>query len=126
LRSRQALRNQPPLEPLDERDLAAQEGISLAVLRTRIARARVELFGSLSDSAIYKRKTRRRLQRARAFKGRACTEPTCQANLPGWARSNRRYCDLHASPRARTQRQRAHATKNQPPSTPASSAQARG
>jgi hypothetical protein len=129
LRSRQALRNQPALEPHGERQLAAQEGISLAVLRTRIARARAELFGSLSDSGIYKRKTRRRLQRARAFKGRPCTEPTCQASLPSWARSNRRYCDLHASPRARTQRHRAHASGNQPPPTPArrsSSAQTRG
>ena len=129
LRSRQGLRNQPALEPRDERQLAAREGISLAVLRTRIARARAELFGSLSDSGIYKRKTRRRLQRARAFKGRPCKEPTCQASLPGWARSNRRYCELHASPRARTQRHRAHASGNQPPSTPASrsnGAQTRG
>src|SRR5437588_10499729 len=63
LHSRQRLRNQPPLRPLDERQLAAEQNISLAVLRSRIKRARRELFGSLSDSAIYKRKSRRRLQR---------------------------------------------------------------
>src|SRR6266542_2921015 len=60
LRSRQALRNQPALEPLTEAQLAAEEGLPVAVIRARITRARRELFGTLTDSGIYKRELAQR------------------------------------------------------------------
>jgi hypothetical protein len=108
-RSRQALRNQPPpeLEPLSIEQLAAETGLPAAVIRARVRRARRELFGQLTDSGIYKRLRRQRQLRDRRRKPRSCQQTGCASTLPVAARSNRRYCDEHASPRGRVRRHRA-------------------
>jgi hypothetical protein len=117
LRSRQALRNQPDLHPLTEAELAAEEGVTIAEIRDRVRRARRELFGRLTDGAISKRQQRERVWTARGKQPRPCAEAGCLEPLPAKARSNRRYCETHASPRARTRRHRSGIVAGrQPPS----------
>jgi hypothetical protein len=107
LRSRQALRNQPALAPLTEAHLAAEEGVPVALIRARIKRARKELFGSLTDSGIYKREQAQRAAATQRKNRPACAHLECPNPLSAQARSNRRYCDLHASPREKVRRHRA-------------------
>jgi hypothetical protein len=111
LRSRQALRNQQSyLQPLTVAELAEEEAVSVGVILARIGRARRQLFGSLTDSAIYKRKrAQEALKARRRAPDRPCAQPDCPQALPVHARSNRRYCDLHASTGEKVRRHRAAA-----------------
>ena len=102
IRSRMNLpRYAPEFAPLTIAELADQFGVSSSTIRRRIARARRELFGEISDAAIYKR-----LQRARGRPRRTCAEPGCAAALAAGAHGNRRYCERHGSPAERIRRHR--------------------
>jgi hypothetical protein len=103
-RVRQARRGDPLTPPLTIADLSKRDGISEATIRARIRLARRQLFGELSDSGIRKRLQRQRIAAARA--PRPCQQHDCRQPLPQNARSNRRNCNLHASPKERTRRHR--------------------
>jgi len=105
IRSRMNLpRYTPEFAPITIAELAGQHGVSASTIRRRIARARRELFGEISDAAIYKRlqRAQKRPRRPR----RTCAEPGCDAALATGAHGNRRYCDRHGSPAERTRRHR--------------------
>src|SRR6266851_1342478 len=82
LRSRQALRNQPALDPLTVAQLAEEENVPARVISARISRARKELFGTLTDSGIHKRQQAQRATAARRRQLRVCAHPGCPRPLP--------------------------------------------
>jgi hypothetical protein len=81
--------------------LAAEEGIETAEIERFIALARSELFGKLSDAAIYKR-----LQRQKSRRRRRCKHSGCKAFIAVTAPGQKRYCDQHGTNKARTARHR--------------------
>jgi hypothetical protein len=85
-------------------DIAETEGVPITAIRRRIAQARRALFGTLNDNAIQRR--RQRLARDEDKPARACPEEGCGRALPADAHRNRRYCDRHRTPAARTRRSR--------------------
>jgi hypothetical protein len=106
-RVRELLHGLPLSPPPTLEELAVRDGRTTAEIRGLIGRARRELFGAISDSAIYKR--RQRL--TRRPRSRPCQQPRCSRPLPSGARSNRRYCDLHSSGPERVRRYRATGTQ---------------
>src|SRR5437763_9630141 len=68
------------LEPLTLEQLAAEEGFTAAELRRSINLARRQLFGEITDAAIYKR-----LRRRQGRKTRRCAEPGCTSRIPATA-----------------------------------------
>jgi hypothetical protein len=88
--------------PLTIDEVAADEQVSPATVRSRVTRARRELFGDLGDAAIQKR-----VQRLRRREQRACSHPACEEQLPPAAAGNRRYCHHHGSGSERVKRHRA-------------------
>jgi hypothetical protein len=93
----------PDPPPLTIHGIAEAENVPAATIGRRIAQARRELFGRISDNAIHKRQQRARTPRPSA---RVCAEPDCRDPLPADAHGNRRYCDHHRTPAARTRRHR--------------------
>jgi hypothetical protein len=108
--SEQNLRHYTPdPPPLTIQEIADATGISPGRVASRIARARRELFGPLSDGAIRKRDQRR--IRPRHREPRTCDEPGCTERLPPDAHGNQRYCFEHATASARVKRHRAQPSK---------------
>src|SRR5689334_19299076 len=64
-RARQNVRDHEPFPPLTVAELAEAAGKSPATIGRLIARARKELFGDVTDAAIYKRRQRAKEQHAR-------------------------------------------------------------
>lgn len=93
------------LEPLTLAQLGYEYGVPEATIRRRILLARRQLFGRLSDGAIYKR-----LQRQRGRTPRPCAHAGCTALISVAAPRQTRYCPSHASgkERVRRHRQRRH------------------
>jgi hypothetical protein len=87
--------------PLTIARIAEQERLSDASVRRLIARARRELFGKISDGAIYKRREARR-DREQRF----CAEEGCEEEIPAGTHGNQRYCAQHATAAARARRYR--------------------
>ena len=91
---------------LTPEQLAARYQVPVAHLHKRIALARRQLFGPLTDAAIAKRAQRLKNQRRRR-----CQHPDCNQRIDAPQHGNRRYCHTHSSGAARAQRHRAkHAT----------------
>jgi hypothetical protein len=89
-------------ERLTIEELAQLDGRSASTIRRNIALARKELFGEISDSAIYKRRARKRKQVAL----RVCVESDCNEPLPRGCVPQRRYCYQHGTEKARVCRHR--------------------
>jgi hypothetical protein len=104
------------LEPLTLAQLAREHGVPGATIGRRIQLARRQLFGALSDAAIYKR-----LQRQRARAPRSCAQPGCTATIPVAAPGQTRYCRLHAAGKERVRRHRRfrRAAAQEPPANAA-------
>jgi hypothetical protein len=91
---------------LTPEQLAARYHVPVAHLHKRIALARRQLFGTLTDAAIAKRAQRLKKQRRRR-----CQHPDCNERIDAPQHGNRRYCHTHSTGAARAQRHRAkHAT----------------
>jgi hypothetical protein len=104
LRSDHVLEHRPLLDPLTFNDVAESFGVSAATVRRRIAIARKQLFGNLSDSGIYYRLQRQRQLKARI--PRPCKENQCPNTIPADASAGRKYCHEHRTPAARIRRHR--------------------
>lgn len=106
-RAERALAHEPLPPPRTVEDLALQYCVSASTIRRRIALAREQTFGVLSEAGIrYRvRALRRRLEREASV----CNEPGCPNRIPRTAPAHRRYCDEHSVPAARTRRHRANA-----------------
>ncbi len=105
-RIHQMLRREPEqLPPLTINDLADSSNHSPATIRRRITRARTELYRDLSDAGIRYRRRRRKHLAQRP--DRPCSHPGCTNQLPHHSTANRKYCDTHNTPAARTARSRA-------------------
>jgi transposase-like protein len=102
-RSRQNVVREQIFIPLTIAALAARDGLSASTLRRWIDKARRELFGDLTDAAIYKR-TQRQHQSARRF--RRCEHPRCDHHLAAKAHGNQKYCNLHRTAAERVRRHR--------------------
>jgi hypothetical protein len=89
-------------EQLTPAHLAARYQVPVAYINKRIALARRQLFGKLSDAAIAKR-----AQRQKDRVSRACQHPRCDERILPPEHGNRRYCPAHSSGAARAQRHRA-------------------
>jgi hypothetical protein len=100
-RSRAALHGEP-LPPSSIKDLALNEAESAATIRRRIATARQEIWGDLSDAGIYYRV--RRSRRAVSPEPRYCEAPGCGLRLPDGSTLRRRFC--HGSCRTSAYRAR--------------------
>jgi hypothetical protein len=100
-RSTRALQHQTPTR-LTIASIAAEEGFPASSARRWIKQARDELFGQISDSAIYKRKQRQHEKP----EARPCQQPNCDQQLPPNTHANRRYCNHHRTPAQRTRRHR--------------------
>lgn len=98
------LNGQAPWRPLTLSDLAVREDLSPSTIGSLIRQARTALFGNLTDSAIYKRSQRGGGHRAN---DRPCAEPGCTTLIAAHLPRQRRYCQTHRTPAARTQRSRA-------------------
>jgi AraC-like DNA-binding protein len=108
------LDREPLPAPLTIGEIAEDAGLSASTVRRRIARARTELWGDLSDSGIYYRLRRRRTIARRPW--RTCQEPACTNLIPRQASAARRYCETHRAPAARVRRHRRQS--DQPATTP--------
>ena len=93
-------RQQP--DKLTPEQLAARYQLPVAHITKRIALARRQLFGTLTDAAIAKRAQRQKKRRRRR-----CQHPDCTEFLLAPEHGNRRYCHTHSSGAARAQRHRA-------------------
>jgi len=89
------------LEPLTIEELADDYELAPAQLARSIALARRQLFGDLSDAAIYKR-----LQRQRHRRPRRCAHLGCRQTIPVTAPANKKYCHHHAAGAERVRRHR--------------------
>ena len=98
------------LEPLTLHQLAEWNEVDPAYVARRIAEARRQLFGDLSDAAIYKR-----AQRLRGRRPRSCAEPGCHTLIPITDPANKNYCNQHASGAARIARHRRKPLKTPAP-----------
>lgn len=90
--------------PLTPADIAVDEDVSETTVRRWIAQARLELYGTLSDSGIYYRRKQTEARRER--EQRACAAPDCTNDLPQRATARREYC--HPRCRRRHHYQRHH------------------
>lgn len=111
-RAERALAHDEPLpQPLTIEEIADQHSLTPSSVRRRIALAREQIFGGLSDAGIrYRvRERRRRLNQ----ETRACAEPGCPSRIPRTAPRHRRYCVEHSTPAARVRRHRT-ATRETP------------
>lgn len=99
-RSREPRRHEQ-LGPLTVAQLANWNVLEPAQLARLVALARRQLFGSLSDAAIYKR-----LQRQRGRNPRRCGQPGCTSKVPVTAPANKKYCYQHATGAQRVRRHR--------------------
>jgi len=95
-------------ERLTLAELARRDGRAASTVHANIRRARQELFGDLSESAIYKRLQRKRNRPPL----RRCSEPDCTEHLPTKAPRHRRYCNLHRTGTARVRRHRRTANRS--------------
>jgi hypothetical protein len=102
-RGRHALRHERLDPPFTINDLALQYDLPAKTISKSIALARRELFGNLSDPAIYKR-VQRQDDRPTS---RVCHQLGCGKRLPDSAHANRHYCTKHRSPKERARRSRA-------------------
>jgi hypothetical protein len=102
--SKAALAREPRPFPITPADLAFEEDVSESTVRRKIALARCELYGGLSDSAIYYRKARAKELAGRPV--RTCKAPDCEESLPRRASARREYC--HSRCRRRHYYQRHH------------------
>jgi hypothetical protein len=93
------------LEPLTLEQVAHDYDLPVSQLRRYINLARRQLFGEITEAAIYKRQ-----QRQKRRKPRRCAEPGCTNRIPATAPPNKHYCDTHATGAARVRRHRAGAT----------------
>lgn len=101
-RARAVVHHNGPQRPLTVAELAERDGRTPRQVFAMLERARFELFGSLTDSAVYKRaQTLERRVR------RSCQQPGCPNAVPVSAPGQRRHCDRHATGAARTRRHRA-------------------
>jgi hypothetical protein len=100
-RRKQNINEQLRFPPLTLGELAERDGTTSASIGRKIAAARRELFGDISDSAIYKRLERHPLAQTPP---RLCAESGCDCLLDDVAHRNRRYCPQHATPAARVRR----------------------
>jgi hypothetical protein len=103
-RSNKNLRGNSGYEPLTIDELAARDRIPASTIRRRIRKARRQLFGELTDNAIYKRLQRQHQRGLRPR--RRCEHPGCEQSLHPNAHANRRFCDEHRTPAARVRRHR--------------------
>ena len=103
LRARQNVLREDPFPPLTIADLAQGRGVSAAEARQQIRQARRELFGTISNSAVYKRRARARQQPRQP---RRCAQPGCENELSAPTHASRRYCDEHRTAAARIRRHR--------------------
>jgi hypothetical protein len=89
-RSQDALRGNyhDTMPPLTLAELAERDGIAVATVERRIRQARHELFGTLSDSGIYYRLRRKKMEHMT----RICEAPDCSQKLPPRSTARRRYC----------------------------------
>ena len=108
-RKEQLLHQNELSAPLTIKQLAARDGSSEATIRRQIRAARYELFGEISDNAIYKRLQRHQQQNRRPQ--RPCQHPRCERHLPRGAHANRNYCATHSTGAARVHRHRNPAPK---------------
>jgi hypothetical protein len=92
------------LAPLTLADIAERQNLAVSTVRRQIKGAREELFGNLSDAAIYKRLQRQRQQRRGT--PRLCGHPGCEHELGPETHASRRYCDQHRSVSERVRRHR--------------------
>ena len=104
LRAEHVLEHRPLFPPLTIQEVAEISGVSPVTVRRRIALARKELFGDLTDSGIYYRL--RRKQQLQQRKPRTCQQQSCDNPIPQDASAARRYCDEHRTPAARVKRYR--------------------
>jgi hypothetical protein len=88
----------PPRFTIEE--LAEFENVSASTVRRKIALARQELFGALSDGGIYHRVHRDRKRLARARAGLKCAAPDCTNPLPATATARRKFCHPRCRRRA--------------------------
>ena len=93
--------------PLTVEQLANEHDLQPAQLARLIALARRQLFGNLTDAAIYKR-----LQRQQGRKPRRCAQAGCTTSIPVTAPANKQYCDQHATGAERVRRHREQKTSN--------------
>jgi hypothetical protein len=91
--------------PLTVEQLANENDLEPAHLARLIALARRQLFGNLTDAAIYKR-----LQRQQGRKPRRCAQAGCTIKIPVTAPANKKYCDQHATGAERLRRHREQKT----------------
>lgn len=103
-RSHQNLRNARKAKALTLTGLATRHGRSPATVRRWIMEARRELFGDLSEAAIYKRLQRQRHLHPKPLK--RCQQPGCNGHLAANVHGHQKYCRRHASPAERTRRHR--------------------
>jgi hypothetical protein len=92
----------PPLLTLEV--LAFQEGEPRSTISARIARARISLFGDVSDSSVYRQLKRRDEVALRPR--RVCLAPDCSELLPTNARSSRKFHHPRCRVRFHQQRER--------------------
>jgi hypothetical protein len=84
-----ALKGEPPPFPLTPADIAFEEDLAEETVREWIALARFELYGNLSDSAIYARNARAKVLSQQPV--RVCKAPDCEEPLPRRATKRREY-----------------------------------
>jgi hypothetical protein len=97
-------RQNPELATVTIAEIAKGESISATTVRRRIAHARFELFGSLSDRGIRDRKNR--WQELKNRPPKRCEHEGCEEELPIDLGRPRRYCSWHGLPWARAHRAR--------------------
>jgi len=108
-RERSRLARSPGRRPfrLTPADIAIEEDVSETTVRRRIAQARFELWGTLSDSGIYYRRAQAtKREECQEREERPCKAPDCTNELPRRATARREYC--HARCRRRHHYQRHH------------------
>jgi hypothetical protein len=97
----------PPRFTIEE--LAEFESVSASTVRRKIALARQELYGDLSNGGIYYRVRRDRERVARARSRATCAAPGCMNLLPATSTARRKFC--HARCRRRAAYWRARPTE---------------
>jgi hypothetical protein len=92
LQRREAALHGDPMPSASLEEFALNAGCSASTIRRRIATARRELFGDLSDAGIYYRRRRNRSRAAVRQAARFCEAPGCGNPLPETSTVRRKYC----------------------------------
>ena len=98
-------RQNPELATVTIAEIAKDEAVSATTVKRRIAQARLELFGPLSDRGIRDRKAR--WQQLKDLPAERCDHEDCEKELPLELGRPKRYCDRHREPWARAHRAKA-------------------